>query len=358
MNSSPAKTPDRLRDLMSRMGTGPRSSEPLDYTRARFAMAQLLEDAHPVTFGAFLVAQRWKGEEVEELSGFLDELGSNTVGFDPDLDGFLDVAGRFDGKLKSPNTDLPANLLVATAGLPVFAHSGQDVPTKPGGVTFLDVLEEWGWNPQPSLETARRSLEELGFGYAHQATYAPKLEELRAPRSRLGVRSFLNTIESMLNPARAPLHLGSFYHLPYAKRVCEVFQRSESPSPSGIVMVQGIEGQPELRPRSCVVARWRGGELADRTVNAGEFGLDFSREQLEELGPSPRVSARLARDLLTGRTVPDPYRRSVTLNGAVRLWAGENVSTVEAGVERMRSTLESPAPARLLRGLEEVYRRG
>ncbi len=358
MTSSPTSAPGRLRDLMSTMGTGPRSSEPLTYGQARSAMDQLLGDPPPVTFGGFLVAQRWKGEEVEELAGFLDELRSGSVRFfDPGLDRHLDVAGRFDGKLKTPNTDWPANLLAAAAGLPVFVHGGQDVPTKPGGVTFLDVLEEWGWEPRPSLETSRRSLEELGFGYAHQATYSPELEALRGYRSELGVRSFFNTLESMVNPSRAPIHLGSFYHLPYAKRVCEVYDRCEVTSPSSVVMVQGIEGQPEVRPRSCVVARWRKGQLTDRTVESEQLGVDFRREKLENIGSAPSVSADLARDLLTGGSVPEPYRHSVLLNGAVRLWAGEDVETVAAGVERMRTTLANSAPARLLKELEEVYRR-
>lgn len=346
-----------LKNFMSTMGTGPKSSEDLSYDEARRAMSQILADSlEPVSFGAFTVAERWKGQSTEELAGFLDHIRDEHTRFiDPDRDFYLDVAGRFDGKVSSVNTELPASLLTAAAGVPVFTHSERNVPTK-GGTTSLDVLEALGLPVEPDRKTSARALDQIGFSYSSQSVYAPDLATIKPLRRELGVRCFINTIESMVNPANAPVHVGSFYHLTFASRVTETFDRLESGSPERVTMIQGIEGQTELRAGDCLIAEWADGELDDREFNSTEYGLGFDRSDLEDIGPTSEQSAQLMRRLIRGDDVPDPYEESVIWNASSRLLAGDEVNSLEEGIELARATLESEELGTVWDSVEEVFR--
>lgn len=348
---------NRLKGFMSTMGTGPESSDSLSYEAAREAMEALLEgDFEPATFGGFAVAERWKSESVDELAGFLDELrGTDLRPLAPDASGFLDVAGRFDGKLKGVNVALPAALLNAAAGLPVLMHSGREVPTK-AGTTFLDVLEELGWDPRPEPSTTTEGLETGGFGYTAQSVYAPGLESLRSLRDALGVRTFFNTIESMLNPADASLHVGSFYHLPFANRVADVFEASRTTAPDRVVMIQGMEGQPELRPGASWVVI-RGDREEERELRAASLGLPYEREALEAIGADPAGAARLLERLLKGEEVPDDYRNAVLMTAAAWHWAAGRDDTPSDAAARLRDVLEAERAVDLFGRLGEVYGR-
>lgn len=347
-----------LKEFMGTMGTGPKSSNDLNYTQAREAMESLLDESlNPTTFGAFAVAERWKGQSVDELAGFLDQLKDQTVRhLDPDRNFYLDVSGRFDGKVRSVNTDLPASVIAVAAGVPVFTHSGRDVPTQEG-TTLLDVLDELGLPPNPSLNTSEKALDEIGLSYSAQSVYAPELAAVRPLRRHLGVRCFLNTIESMLNPANAPVHVGSFYHLSFASRVCETFEHSEHGIPERVVMIQGIEGQTELRSGDCLIAKWTAEGLEDREVDSREYGLEFDRDDLEEIGPTAEKSAELMERLLNGEQVPEPYRESVLWNTGIRLMAGEEVESLGDGLKLAKETLSSGSPKKIMEDLRRVFDR-
>jgi len=345
-----------VKELMATMGTGPRSSDPLTYKQARAAMAQILgNDVKPATFGGFMVAERWKGQEPEELAGFLDEIRSrNEVRYSPERSDYLDIAGRFDGKSKSVNTDLASSILTAAAGVAVFTHAGQKVPTQQA-TTLIDVIGALKWNIHPSQKQVETALDEFGFAYAHQEDYAPQLAALRSQRADLGVRCFLNTIESMANPANASIHVGSFYHLPFAKRVCDTFERLETDSPEKIVMIQGIEGQTELRPGVSVIGLRNGDEFQDQEIRAKEFNLNFQRGELEP-DASPSYSAQLLRDFFNQST-PGPYQKSVLLNATVKLWASGQFDNHNQAKKRAMESLETGEAKQFFQSLEGRFSR-
>lgn len=350
---------NRVKEFMSTMGTGPKSSDPLTYDQAYEAMESIVNgDVEPATFGAFMVAERWKGQSPEELAGFLDALRDRNEAFnDLSEDVQLDIAGRFDGKAHTINTDLPSSIIAASNDLTIFTHSGRNVPTQQES-TFIDVVDELGWDPAPSMSRVKKSVEQIGFGYAQQRTYAPHLASLRSLRADLGVRCFLNTIESMMNPTNARRHVGSFYHLSYAKRVCDTFVESQTIDLDEAYMLQGIEGQTEFRPGVSMLGILNGDAFDDREIDTGELGLNFDRDQLEERGASPDVSAEIMVKFLTGNSVPEAYASSVLLNSALKLWAGNRVNTLEDGIALARESIESGQAHKYFEQLEEAFQRG
>lgn len=349
---------NRLKSFMPTMGTGPRSSEALNYEQARDAMQAILEGSfEPATFGGFMVAERWKGQEPEELAGFLDELRSRDQHFcRPTREDVVDVAGRFDGKVNTVNTDLASSIVAAACGVAIVTHAGRDVPTK-HGTTLIDVAEALGWSAAPPMDDVERALDELGFAYANASVYAPHLHDLLSLRAELGVRCFLNTLESMMNPAGASTHVGSFYHLPYARRVCETFDRSRTAHPNRVLMIQGMEGQTELRPGVSMIGVSEDGTFEDREIRADDLELDFDRDRLEAEGPDPEQSARRLVEVLSGEDVPEAYRNSVLLNAAVKLLAGGAVEDLQEGRDRAEASVQSGEAWDFFNTLEEPFSR-
>jgi anthranilate phosphoribosyltransferase len=347
---------DELKDFMGKMGTGSRSSEDLTYGEAREAMGFILDETvNPVSFGAFAVAERWKSQTPEELAGFLDEIRSRTLDEVPSEEReILDVVGRFDGKVDSVNTEFAGSILATVAGVDIVTHAERNVPTQEG-TTFLDLVDALGWDVTPSREDIETALAEVGFAYTGQSSYAPGLEALKSLRRGLGVRCFLNTIESMVNPFQAKFHVGSFYHLAFARRVCETFERCETQGPERILMIQGIEGQTELRSGDCLMAEWRGGELIEHDIHTEDLGLDYSREDLEAIGAEAGRGAKLLRQLFTGETVPDSYRESVAINAACRVFAGGEGESLEGSLDKVRAILGTPEMSETWEQLEAIF---
>lgn len=325
----------KLKDFMPKMGTGERSSEDLNYEESRDAMASILSnDLDPVTFGAFTVAERWKGQSPEELAGFLDEIREEHLERPQELldSSLVDVSGRFDGKAESVNTEFSSSILASVCGTNVATHTGRNVPTQEG-TTFLDIVDHLDWIVEPTFDRSLESLDQTGFTYTNTAIYSPNLDGLREHRRSLGVRCFLNTIESMMNPFDADVHVGSFYHLAYAARVCNTFDQSNTQSPERVIMIQGIEGQTELRPGDCILGEWKDGELIDHDLHTADFGLDFTRDQLESEGADAVRSAELLKKFSRGEAVPAYYRESVLLNTACRIYADGQVESIEEGLD-------------------------
>jgi len=172
--STPTGTPDEtfgewpVRRLVSDVvGSGPKSAEDMTRGQAREALERILagEPAH-TTLGAFWLANRWKRNTPVELAAFTDVMRERSVATaEPDCDP-VDCGANYDGKHTSALLGVAAGLVSAAAGVPVVAHSGDRVPSQED-VAYKHVLDE------------------------------------------LGVRTFLNTVETLANPANADAFTGA-----------------------------------------------------------------------------------------------------------------------------------------------------
>jgi anthranilate phosphoribosyltransferase len=166
----------------------------------------------------------------------------------------------------------------------------------------------------------------------------------------MGVRTFVNTIETLANPAGASVHLGSFYHLPYAKRIIDTFRASETSDIDRVVMFQGLEGYDDVRPGSTKVAVWDdGAEIEDFDIETPEYGMDFESEDLG-VDDIAADSAAITEAVLAGDRT-DRFADAIAVNAALRIYAGGDADDIAAGLETAREALESGAAAERLEAL-------
>ena len=345
---------DRL--MTEVVGSGHKSAEDMTRPQAREALARIFAgDPAETTLGAFWLANRWKRNTPEELAAFTDVMREESVETAvPDCDP-VDCGANYDGKHTSALLGVAAGLVAAAAGTPVVAHSGDRVPTQKA-TAYKHVLNELGVRTDLAPAESADMVDEVGFGFYYQPRFNPLVVDLSDRRAEMGVRTFLNTVETLANPADADVHLGSFYHLAFAKRVVDTFGEMESQDTGRVLMFQGLEGYDDIRPGTTVVAEYDraragdgdNGAFTDYEVETAEYGMDFEREDLA-VGDMAADSAAVTESVLAGER-DDHFADAVALNAAVRMYARGDVETIEDGVGLARDAVEDgSAQARLAR---------
>ncbi|AWB27173.1 anthranilate phosphoribosyltransferase [Halococcoides cellulosivorans] len=339
-----------LRELMTNVvGSGPKTADDMTADQARTAMDRILDrEPDPTTLGAFLLANRWKTNTPTELAATLDvtrERGVETA--TPSVDP-VDCGANYDGKAETAIFGVAAGLTAAAAGQPVVVHSGSGIPTQEAPA-YYDVLDELGVATDLEPPESAAMTDDVGFGFYFQPNFAPEIDALYDRRAAMGVRTFINTIETLVNPANADVHLGSFYHLAFAKRMIETL-RASAQSFDRIVFVQGLEGYDDVRPGSTAMAEWAGDAIADREIQTADFGLDTDEDALA-VDDVAADSAAITEAVLAGER-EGPVRDAVVLNAAVRLYAGGTVDSLDTGVERADAAIADGSAAERLAALE------
>ncbi len=340
-----------LKRLMTEIiGSGPKSTEDMTREQAMEAFRRILNGTpDPTTLGAFWLANRWKRNTPEELAAYIDVMAEESVSFGVPSCDPLDCGANYDGKNTSALLGVGAGVVAGAAGTPVVVHSGERVPTQKA-CAYKHVLEELGVRTAFCPEESAAMTDDIGFGFYYQPHANPAVHALGDRREQMGVRTFVNTIETLANPARANAHLGSFYHLPYAKRIIDTFAASEQYDVDRIVMFQGMEGYDDIRPGSTKVAVSTDGELEDFEIETAEYGMDMTSDDLA-VPDVAADSARITEAVLTGDRT-DEFADAIALNAALRIYARDDADTIDEGLVMAREAIDDGRAAETLEMLK------
>jgi anthranilate phosphoribosyltransferase len=343
-----------LKRLMTEVvGSGHKSADDMTRPQASDAFERILAgEPDPTTLGAFWLANRWKRNTPEELAAFVDVMRERSVETGvPEVDP-VDCGANYDGKHTTALLGVASGLVAAAAGTPVVVHSSDRVPTQKADA-YKHVLDALGVRTELDPGESAHMVDEVGFGFYYQPKFNPGVHELWERRDQMGVRTFLNTVETLANPANASVHLGSFYHLAFAKRMTETLSTCRTQEFDRIVFFQGLEGYDDVRPGSMTVAEWTPEEgLNDYTIETATYGMDFEEDDLA-VDDVAADSAAITEAVLAGER-EDHFADAVALNAALRIYARGDVSDLDDGLSRARETLSTGAAADRLSALRSV----
>ncbi|MFD1642294.1 anthranilate phosphoribosyltransferase [Halohasta litorea] len=358
-----------LKRLMTEVcGSGHKSAEDLTRAQATEAFERIIAGApDPTTLGAFWLSNRWKRNTPTELAAYTDVMCEHVDYAEPDCDP-VDCGANYDGKGKSAILGVAAGVVAAAAGTPVVAHSGDRVPTQKQDA-YKHVLDELGVRTELSPQDSADMVDDTGFGFYYQPAFNPVIDELFDRRDQMGVRTFVNTIETLANPANADVHLGSFYHLAFAKKMVDTFAESHHHDMDRVIMFQGMEGYDDIRPGFTKVAEWTreprsgsdrpstddeepraDGEFTDYGIETAEYGMDLEGEDLN-VDDIAVDSAAITEEVVAGDR-DDQFADAVVLNAAVRIYAREDVDSIDAGLEAAREAIADGSAAAVLEDLQ------
>jgi anthranilate phosphoribosyltransferase len=186
------------------LGRGPGKSRSLTRAEARHALGMVLrQEATREQIGAMLMLLRYRGEAIDEMAGLVEaareHAGLPLISPCP-VD--LDWPSYADGRTRGLPWYLLSALLLARSGLRVLMHGPVHGP---GRVPLAESLQLLGV----------QSLETTGFAFVPLETLNPGLADLLALRGVLGLRSPLNTVGRLLNPADARGGVDGVFHPNY-----------------------------------------------------------------------------------------------------------------------------------------------
>ena len=342
-----------LKRLMTEVvGSGHKSADDMSREQAREAFARILSgEPDHTTLGAFWLANRWKRNTPEELAAFVDVMREQSVETAaPEADP-VDCGANYDGKDRTALLGVAAGVVAAAAGTPVVVHSGDRVPTQKHDA-YKHVLDSLGVRTDLEPDESAAMVDEVGFGFYYQPNFNPGVHGLFDRRDQMGVRTFVNTIETLANPSGARVHLGSFYHLAFAKRMTETLGACETQDFDRVLFFQGLEGYDDVRPGATTVAEWTSADgLEDYTIETAQYGMDFTEEDALAVEDVAEDSAEITESVLAGER-DDEFADAVALNAALRIYARGDVESLDDGLETARSVLEDGRAADVLADLQ------
>ncbi|TMQ34460.1 MAG: anthranilate phosphoribosyltransferase [Planctomycetota bacterium] len=257
---------------------------------------------------SLLAALRTKGETAEEIAAAARVLRDHMVRFETGRSDVLDTCGTGGDGTGTFNISTATALVVAGAGVPVVKHGNRAASSQSGSADVLPALgvplqEDPGW-VQRCFQTAEH--------------FHPALRHLAAVRQRLKIRTIINCLGPLANPAGAAYQLLGVGHCelldPMAGALAQLGIRHA-------FLVCGRDGLDEVSLGAPTLVR----EVRGQSVQALEWSArDFDLEPcalsaLTVTGPAE--SAALIRTILAGR--PSPAARVVLANAAAALLAAE-----------------------------------
>ena len=193
------------------LGRGPGRARSLSLDEAQDAMRQILSGlADPHAIGALLMLMRYRGETPEEIAGFT-RAARATLPALPQVD--LDWPSYAAGRTRGLPWFLLAAREVAASGKRVLIHGWNS--HQADGADVRSALAIAGIARADSVDHAARLLDRDAIAYLPLETFAPRLLDLLRLRDVLGLRSCINTVCRMLNPAQAASCVQGVFHPPY-----------------------------------------------------------------------------------------------------------------------------------------------
>jgi anthranilate phosphoribosyltransferase len=229
--------------FVATLGRGPGRSRALTRAEAREAMGMVLaRRADPYQVGAFLMLLRYRGEDPEEIAGLVeaarDAAALPRTGFSADLD----WPSYGSGKTRGAPWFLLAALALERSGVRVLMHGSNSFS---GGIAVEQALPVLGLAPATSVDEACRWLDSSGFAYLPLRFLLPRLDELLELRRLFGLRSPVNTVARLLDPAQARAGVDGVFHPPYIAVHLGVAERLGRPR---LLVVKGAGGEAERTP--------------------------------------------------------------------------------------------------------------
>lgn len=350
MTDTPSQSEWSLKKLLTDViGSGPNSATDMTPSQAASAMEQLLaDDANPVTIGAFLLANRWKRNTPEELASFVDVMRDKSVQTPDVTASSVDCGANYDGKTTTALLGVAAGIVAAAAGTPVVTHSANRIPAT-RGATYRDVLDELTIETDITPAQSAKMLAETGFGFFYQPQFNPLVHQLLPRREALGVRSFLNTIETLANPAKTTAHLGSFFHRSFPEKIMKTIEASQSLEFERVVMVRGLEGYDDVRPERTTLVEWQNGTIEERDIDASSLGLSVTADDVE-VDDVPKDSARYTESVLNNES-SELITEAVCFNASLRMYTAKDTESIEEGISKAKNVIQNGKAHRVLSSL-------
>jgi anthranilate phosphoribosyltransferase len=233
-------------------------------------------NATDAQIGAFLIALRVKGENIDEIAGAVEVMRELVTGVQVSGQYLVDIVGTGGDESNLFNVSTASTFVVAAAGGRVAKHGNRSVSSNSGAA---DLLEAAGVNLALSPEQVGLCVQELGVGFMFAPAHHSAMKYAIGPRRELGLRTIFNILGPMTNPAGVKRQLIGVYDKTLCKPMAEVLGRLGA---EHIMIVHSFDGLDEISiAAETYVAEYKNGALTEYNIAPEQFAIE--RQSLEGL---------------------------------------------------------------------------
>ncbi|HVF73023.1 MAG TPA: anthranilate phosphoribosyltransferase [Chthoniobacterales bacterium] len=323
-----------------------------------FAMSMLLSDATDDTTKAdFLVALHRKGESVEEIVAFVQQLIDRAI--DPQIDPrnlpgpMVDVCGTGGDGLDLFNVSTTIMFVLAAGGVAVVKHGNRSVTSRSGSA---DVLEALGVQIALPPERLKECAERLGLCFIFARQYHPAyraIAEMRKRLARENIRTVFNLLGPLLNPTRPARQLIGVFSPRLTTIFADVLRRLGR---ERAWVVHGVtdtgEGMDDISISGVTnLAELRKGKVTNGLLDPR--WLNIPAAPLEELkGGDAAENAGYLEGILSGE-IKGAKRDLTLVNAAGGFVVAGLANEMNEGLVRAREAIDSGRALEKLRALQQ-----
>lgn len=283
---------------------------------SEFFRALTDKNAYPQQIAAAIAALTAKGETYEELAGMAQVMREQAFRLKTRQQNLVDIGGTgSSGAAKCFNVSTAAAIVAAGAGLTVAKQSNRHVASATGSA---DVLGKLNVKITGEPETAQACLSGAGICFMFTPKFHPTLRRVGSIRSNLGIRSCLNLLGILANPARAQKQIVGVWHQSLVEPMAQALLLLNA---QHAWVVYGEDGLDELTlAGETLVTEVVGGDVRTFKIAPEDFGMQRGATAHLKAN-TPEQSAKIISDVFLGKRL-DEARSLIILNAAAALLIG------------------------------------
>ena len=290
----------------------------------------------PVMLAALITGLRVKKETIGEITAAAQVMREFSTKVEvADKTHLVDIVGTGGDGSHTFNISTCAMFVAAAAGAKVSKHGGRSVSSKSGSA---DVMESLGVNINLNPASIAQCIAEAGVGFMFAPNHHPAMKNVAPVRRELGVKTIFNLLGPLTNPAGAPNILMGVFHPDLVGIQVRALERLGT---DHAMVVYGRDGMDEVSlGAATLVGELKNGRITEYEIHPEDFGLAMASNRSFRV-ETPEQSRAMLLGVLDN--VPGPAKEIVALNAGVALYAANVVDSVNVGISRARSAIESGA---------------
>ncbi len=288
----------------------------------------------PVQLSAILMGLHVKTESVSEIAAAAQVMREFSTKVDVgELPNLVDTCGTGGDKAHTFNISTAASFVTAAAGARVAKHGGRSVSSQSGSA---DVLELLGVNLNLTPAQVAESIKQVGVGFMFAPNHHPAMKYAAPVRKELGMRTILNILGPLTNPAGAPNQVMGVFHSDLVGIQARVLKELGS---KHVMVVHGDDGLDEITLTGPTqIAELKHGFVTEFKIEPKQFGLDTA--SLDALkAPDKETSKAMLMSVLDNQ--PGPAKDIVMLNAGAAIYVSGIAKDLWGGVAKAREMIES-----------------
>ena len=307
------------------------------------ALNLALSGNHDVQVGALLSLLEAKGVEAKELYWVLEFIEGKCPILKTSTP-VLDIVGTGGDHAGTFNVSTGSAILASACGVKVAKHGNRSISSKSGSI---DVLEALGVVIELKREDYLTCLDEVGIAFMPATVFHSTWRALREIRSKLKIRTLLNLVGPLLNPARARYQLVGVYKEELLDLVADALFKQKKIAM--VVSSHHIDELTPLGPAHVRVVSEKG--VKTKKIDPEEFGI--KKCTLEGIkGQDAKYNAEHLIETFKGRE--GPWAETLILNTGCALYVRGAVDTIREGIDLARSQLKAGAAYQKLKEIREL----